>query len=123
MSQNLCYYGTGGIGFDVYLQDSSGLYRKIGRIGSSPRSISIEKTYRFIRIWTYWHYSAASGGVGCYEISDTALINGKGIEIYNGDGGNNIGRGIYKSIFYNSDVDFEITRSRTVNGIVNWEDY
>ncbi len=122
LSDDISTYGTGGIGFTVYLKDSNTQFYKVGRIGGSPHTIAIERHYKYPRIWTYWHMSAASGILSYCEITDTGLSVPYGIDVYPGDGGTKIGNGILKAVTTNSDAILHIQKSKTVDNIIQWVD-
>lgn len=123
LSDEISTYGTGGIGFTIYLRNSSGIYKKYDRIGTPLGIISIECNWQNPRIWSYWHLSAASGIISYCEVTDSGLYNCGGMEIYPGDGGTVIGNSIMDAVFDNSDSEIKIQRSKTTDGAVEWVDY
>lgn len=61
----------------------------------------IERSKEWIRLWSYAHSSSTSGNIGYYEISlwDGTRKSGGSLSISTGDGGTDLGNGIYSSVF------------------------
>jgi len=100
ISDELSMKGTGGISWFVYLCIGENQYREISaELAGWPLSI---ETYGFegTRIWSYWHMNASSGYIGYLHIGKNGeCTQSPCIEISTGDGGSEIGCGIYEAVF------------------------
>ena len=122
LSDDMSTFGTGGIGWKLYMADTSGMYRKYGTFFTKPRLISLERLGSKIRMWTYGHISAQEGILACCRLGDTTFTECRSMVIHPGDGGTEIGNEIMKAVFRNSDVPLRVQRSATENGEVKWID-
>lgn len=131
LSGNPSMFGNGGGGWDVYL-NRDGEFKRIGRIGAHPKAISIEADQdrfkdnidkrRYVRIWTFWHSSCASGALGYCRVGEKSVDEFCGLEIYPGDSGTSLGNEVYDAVFKTSPVPFILERSSTdEKGHVEWE--
>lgn len=121
LSDDLSMGGQGGIGFHLYVRDSSGKYFDAGEFGGKAGSIAIENNWKCPRIWSYWRMGS-SGILGYREVTDTGLTRSTSIEIYTGDGGSKIGNAILKAVRGNSDAPIRLQRSKTFGDTVTWID-
>src|SRR5262249_39291835 len=61
VSESLEAVSQNGLNMFIYFADSSGKYFFYDTIFSSPKRLSFERDYNNIKLWTYWHVSAAEG--------------------------------------------------------------
>ena len=88
-----------------------------------PKAISVEKDPhkpKTLRVWTYLRGAASYGGLGYYSISEDGLKEFQGVEINAGDQGTSTGNAMYATVFAHSDVPFELERSTTTDGMIEW---
>lgn len=114
----------------VYLS-REGKFNPVGTITAHPKAISLEpdqdrnrrdpNEVRYARIWVYLRDNGPSGGLGYYRVGEKTVKENKGLIIYPGDGGSDLGREIYTAVFKTSPIKFNLERSRTTpKGEVTW---
>jgi len=98
LSESVTLGGTGGLVYNIYLALGQDRYRQIDRFLAGI--IATEIHHGTTRLWFYTHMSAGSGTVQ-YRYFDPkgTLQRSQVLLIYPGDGGSEIGNGIYTSIF------------------------
>lgn len=125
-------FGKSGGFWTVYI-NTDGSYHAIGDIFAHPKAISIEPdqarfvadsaSCRFSRIWVYLRGGGGAGAFGYYRIGKDSVDEMKSLEIYPGDSGTDIGRGIYEAVFKRSVIPYKLQRSKTSErGNVTWND-
>lgn len=130
LSSAIPKFGKMGGSWSVYIWREGDYYR-VGELFAHPRAIAIERdrdrmqraeNQRFyVRIWTYLRDSGSSGGLGYYRIGPREVIPVKGLQIYPGDGGTDMGRATYEAVFKHSQIAFTLERSQTsAEGNVTW---
>ncbi|MBN1211933.1 MAG: hypothetical protein JXA92_05090 [candidate division Zixibacteria bacterium] len=123
LSDDIADFAQMGIKLFLYLQDTAGNYILYDSIFAKPGSLAVENYWKGPRLWTYVRKNAQSGILSCSEISDSGLTDWHSMVIYPGDGGTDIGNGILKAVFDNSDSRLEIQKSQTEGDRVNWLPY
>jgi hypothetical protein len=75
-------FGTGGGTYDVYLQQKSGLYLKIGAIVGHPMAVTFRKDRHKGLLASYSHGSASGGVLFHYTVEDEdiRMLNEKAID-------------------------------------------
>ena len=100
ISDELSMKGTGGISWFIYFCIGANQYREASKdIGGWPLAV---ESYGFegTRLWSYWHMNASSGYIGYLHIGKHGeCTQSPGLEISTGDGGSEIGNGIYDAVF------------------------
>jgi hypothetical protein len=125
-------YGKMGVLWTVFL-DRAGNFTAVGTIVAHPAAIAFESDSaanlkeaperRFVRIWVYHRAGGSSGGFGYYRVGADSVDEMRGIEIYPGDGGSDLGRAIYKATFERSPIPFILQQSSTGDdGVVTWKE-
>jgi hypothetical protein len=123
-------FGQAGGRWDVYLWRDAD-YKRVGEIFASPRAIALEPDHSrwqrdeaerfYVRIWTYSHISGSEGGLGYYRVGPNSVEDVKGVDIYPGDGGTDLGRAVFDAVLKHSIIPFELQRSETdSDGHVRW---
>jgi hypothetical protein len=120
LSSDTTTFGNAGGNFTIYLRTKLGEFRKLGDIFLHPKAITIESGIGNPRIWVYIRSGGSSGKIGYHEIQKNGLSKFKGIAIYPGTGGTDMGRAIYSSVFSKSSVFITAERSSTKNKFVTW---
>lgn len=123
-------FGNAGGSWTVYLS-RNGEFKRVGDLFAHPGAIAFEPDQgrykddvaerRYARIWTFHHGSASSGMLGYFRVGEHAVDDFRGLEIYGGDGGTDLGNALYKATFKNSIIPFTLERSTTdADGNVVW---
>ncbi len=123
-------FGKMGGSWTVYLS-REGKFNQVGTITAHPKAISLEpdqdrnrrgpNEVRYARIWVYLRDSGRSGGLSYYRVGEKTIEENKGLVIYLGDGGSDLGREIYAAVFTASPIKFTLERSQTnAKGEVTW---
>ena len=102
ISEKLENFGKSGGHFTIYLK-LKGKFKKLGEVYLHPAAYCIEGRHEESRIWTYLIISAGAGLLRAYTIKKGKLNEAGSIEINPGDGGTELGRAIYKTIFRRKD--------------------
>ena len=98
LSESVSLGGTGGLVHNLYLGLGGDRFRFIDRFLAGI--LSLESSGETPRLWSYSHMSSRSGTIQyrCYDHKGVFQIS-PGIAICPGDGGTEVGNGIYKAIF------------------------
>jgi hypothetical protein len=112
-------FGTGGGNWNVYIANKSGGFDFAGRIGAQVGFIRAEVHNQTCRIWFWWRGGSQVGRIGYYALENGIVKEPESIEIHAGDGGNDLGRSLFRSVFpEGANLDLEV--SRTIDGKVEW---
>ena len=103
ISDDLHMMGTGGIGWSVYLCEDTNRYRRIS--GLAGKFLAVEENTRMgKKLWTYWSTAGNWGTVQhLYFDRDEGWKLSADLTIHPGDGGSDIGQGIFDAIFNEHD--------------------
>ena len=133
LSEDIRTFGTGGGTWTVYLSRPAG-FDEVGTITAHPGAVSIEpdhdaiqrqeKDRIYVRIWTYWKSSGREGSLYYYRVGPSGVFDGGRLTIYPGDGGSELGRGVYEAVFKHSEIPLRVEKSSTdAKGTVTWRPY
>jgi hypothetical protein len=98
VSEPIRDFGNAGGHWEVFLGKNEGLV-SAGSIFAHPLALRTEKLFDSVRIWVYSRASGSSGGLGFYVLKDGRISDLKMIDISPGDGGTDLGRTIYDTVF------------------------
>ncbi len=98
VSEPIRDFGNAGGHWEVFLGKKEGLV-SVGSIFAHPLALRTEKLFDSVRIWVYSRASGSSGGLGFYVLKEGRLSDLKMIDISPGDGGTDLGRAIYDTVF------------------------
>ena len=98
LSESVSFGGTGGLVYNLYLGVGDARFQRIDRFLAGI--MATETHGGTTRLWFYSHMSAASGTIQ-YRYFDRKgeFQKSQVLTIHPGDGGSDIGNGIYSSIF------------------------
>jgi len=125
-------FGTMGGEWEVYLF-RDGDYRKVGALTAHPRALSFERDHDrtqrdakdryYARVWVYLRGGGSEGGLGYYRVGEQAVAGERGVTIYPGDGGTDLGRAVYDAVMGHSEIPFRLEYSATdARGRVVWSE-
>ncbi|MEI6219265.1 MAG: hypothetical protein WCP86_10220 [bacterium] len=98
LSESVSFGGTGGLVYNLYLGIGKDRFKKIDQFLAGI--MAVETHEGTTRLWSYSHSSAASGIIRyCYFDRKGVFQKSRVLEIQPGDGGSEIGNGIYQAIF------------------------
>jgi hypothetical protein len=92
-------FGTDGGHWRVLLGKREGGFVSVGSIFAHPFALRVEKLFDSERLWVYLRDSSSSGGLGFYVLKEGRICDLKMIEISPGDGGIDLGRSLYSTVF------------------------
>lgn len=98
VSEPIRDFGTPGGHWNVFLGKKEG-FVSVGRIFAHPLALRTEKLSDSVRIWVYLRDSSSSGGLGFYVLKEGRISDLKMIGISPGDGGTDLGRAVYETVF------------------------
>jgi hypothetical protein len=99
MSEPTRDFGMSGGSWEVFLGKKEGGFVFAGRIYAHPLALRVERLSDSVRLWVYLRSSGSSGILGYYELKDGRVGDLTKIEISPGDGGTDLGRTLYESVF------------------------
>lgn len=98
VSEPISDFGSAGGNWEVFLGKKEGLV-SAGSLFAHPMALRTEKLLDYVRIWVYLKSSGSSGALGFYALKEGRISDLKMIVISPGDGGTDLGRAIYATIF------------------------
>ena len=102
--------GTGGVSWGVYLCVSTNQYKGVGGMFGNMLALEDDcRNWGSKRIWSYSHISGWSGTVQYLYFEDGEGKLSPALVIYTGDGGTDMGNGIYNAIFANNPLELKWT--------------
>lgn len=127
LSVPLGMFGQAGGNFSIYLARSDGTYHTFGAVFLNPRAISIESVGEKLNLWTYSRSSGSEGQLGYFVFSTKNDVNPSvsdfvGVTVYPGDGGTELGRELYSTVFADK-YRVQVERSSTATGTPRWSSW
>ena len=98
VSEPIRAFGNSGGNWEVFLGNKKGLV-SVGHIFAHPLALRMEQNGDSVKIWVYLRGGAASGAFGFYVLKEGRISDLKTIEISPGDGGTDLGRALYATVF------------------------
>lgn len=98
VSEPISNFGSAGGNWEVFLGTKEGLVG-VGKVFAHPLALRTEKLSDSVRIWVYLKNGGSSGRLGFYVLKEAKISDLTTIDISPGDGGTDLGRIIYASIF------------------------
>ena len=111
ISEPIRDFGAAGGRWQVLLGKKEGGFVSVGSIFAHPLALRVEKLFDSLRLWVYLKDSGSSGGLGFYVLKEGRISDLKMIDISPGDGGTDLGRSLYSTVFPD-ELRFTTTKKR-----------
>lgn len=103
VSESVSLGGTGGLVYNLYIAVGQGQFRRLDQFLAGGFAVEIHGETKYL--WSYSHSSSQSGTIQCRYFDRKGRFQKSGVlEIHPGDGGSEIGNGLYQVIFNDKTV-------------------